>query len=134
MGTQNAVSANSRRLSSGKLGHFSTRRSLPLAAAVARQLGIVQTWPNVQTIRLAIESEAELSGVSPADVVEMLVRAGKEYTRPPQYSCPPEWEVRDIFLQNTVDRFWFEDARWRGKFAYAEFRARLREERGGKTA
>jgi len=135
MSTQNAVSPNPPRLSSGKLSHFSTRRTssrtgrktLPLAASVARQLGIVETWPNVQTIRLAIESEAALSGVAPQDVVEMLVRAGKEWTSQPRYSCSSEWEKRDIFRQNTVDRFWFEDARWREKFAYAEFRAALRE-------
>ena len=127
MATQNAVSPNPPRLSSGKLGLISTRRALPLAAAVARQLGIVPTWPNVQTIRLAIESEAQLSSAALEDVAAMLVLAGKEWTRGPQYSCPSQWEQREISRLNLVDRFWFEDARWRDKFAYADFRARLRQ-------
>jgi len=99
--------------------------NLPLAAFVARKLGIVPTWPNVQTIRLAIESEADLSGVSDFLAAEVILKAAKEWTRFPEYSCPAEWEKRLIARVNTVDRFWFEDARWREKDAYTEFRREL---------
>jgi hypothetical protein len=131
MATQAEASHNSRPRSSGKNSRFSTTRSdtrhLPLAAEVARKLGIIATWANVQTIRLAIESEAALTGVALLDVAEMIVRAGKEWTRGSMYSCPSEFERREIFRLNAVDRFWFEDARWRSKDAYAEFCEQLRK-------
>jgi hypothetical protein len=91
-------------------------------------LGIVPTWPNLQTIRLAIETESALSHVSRAHVAEMLILAGKELSYGSQYVCPAQWEKREFSRLNTIDRFWFEDARWRDKFAYAEFRAKHRGE------
>jgi hypothetical protein len=115
MATPSAASHNSGWRSSGK-------RNFPLAAKVARELGLVPTWPNLQTIRLAIESEAALSNAARAQAAEMLIRAGKEWSPGPRYSCPSEWERRELFRLNTVDRFWFEDARWRSKSAYLEFR------------
>jgi hypothetical protein len=117
--TQTAASHNPRGGSSGK-------RAFPLAAKVARELGLVPTWPNLQTIRLALESEAKFCQVTVAEVAEMIVRAGNEWTTGPQYTCPAEWEKREISRINTVDRFWFEDARWRFKKAYFEFRERRR--------
>lgn len=116
MAIQPESSYNPARRSSGK-------RNFPLAVKVARELGVVPTWPNLQTIRLAIESESVLSSVSLEDAAAVLIRAGKEWTSGDLYSCPSSWEQREHFRLNTVDRFWFEDARWRSKFAYAEFAA-----------
>jgi hypothetical protein len=120
MGTQPRISHNPGRRTSGK-------RALPLAAKVADELGLVPTWPNLQTIRLAIESEAKLSRAALAEVVEMFVRAGNEWTGGPRYSPLSDWEQRELSRLNSVDRFWFEDARWRAKFAYQEFREQRRK-------
>lgn len=88
---------------------------------------MVPTWPNVQTIRLAIESEAELLSVPIHHAAEVILQAAKEFSRADGYSCPAEWQRREIFRENSVDRFWFEDARWRSKAAYLEFRAQRRD-------
>lgn len=122
--TQTAASHNSRGASSGK-------RAFPLAAKVARELGLVPTWPNLQTIRLAIQSEVEFCEsasleVTVVEVAEMIMRAGNEWTTLSQYVCPAEWERREAVRMNSVDRFWFEDARWRAKAAYLEFREKHR--------
>ena len=103
--------------------------ALKLAAHIACQLGIVRTWPNLQTIRLAIESEAAASGVPIDAAADVIVRAAREQTRLPQYTFAAEWVRRETYRENSVDRFWFEDARWRTKTAYLEFRADLRESR-----
>jgi hypothetical protein len=105
----------------------SGKRAIPLAAKVARELGVIPTWPNLQTIRLALESEATHYKATFAEIGEMFIRAGKEWTDPPIYHCPSQWERREISRVNTVDRFWFEDARWRYKLAYAEFLERRKE-------
>jgi hypothetical protein len=105
----------------------SGKRAIPLAAKVARELGVIPTWPNLQTIRLAIESQAEPCRATVSEIAEMLIRAGKEWTAAPQYVCPSQWQKREIDRLNTVDRFWFEDARWRYKLAYAEFLERRKE-------
>lgn len=89
---------------------------------------MIPTWPNLQTIRIAIESEAECFDVAMEQIAEVFIRAGKEWTPGPMYTCPTDWEKRDLFRLNTIDRFWFEDARWRSKFAYAEFRGRLQKQ------
>lgn len=95
---------------------------------MARALGLVPTWPNLQTIRLAIESEAELSSISLAEAADVLIRAGKEWTHCGVLHCPSDWEKREGARLNTVDRFWFEDARWRSKFAYQDFVAKRSSE------
>lgn len=82
---------------------------------------MIPTWPNLQTIRIAIESEAEYFRVALVEVAEMFICAGRESTPIPQLHCPAQWERREISQFNTVNRFWFEDARWRVKFAYIEF-------------
>src|SRR5579871_3356027 len=97
--------------SSGKVG-------LKWAAHVARQLGMVRTWSNLQTIRLAIESEAELSDIAVAEAAEVILRAAREHSQQSIYRPPSDWEVRQIFRENSVDRFWFEDSRWRAKYTY----------------
>lgn len=96
-----------------------------LAAEVARRVGLPASWPNVNVIAAAIELEAEVCGVSPSDAAEVLVAAAKEASESPSYACPAEWEMRALYRENTIDRFWFEDARWRVKYAYAAFRAQL---------
>lgn len=126
MATQSAASHNPALRSSGKNVRFS---ALPLAAKVARELAVVPSWPNLQIIRLAIESAAHSCHATLAETAEMLIRAGKEWTARPQYHCPSEWEIREIERLNTIDRFWFEDARWRGKVAYERFYERLRQDR-----
>jgi hypothetical protein len=121
MAAQNESSYNPARPSSGK-------RDFPLASKVARELGLVPTWPNLQTIRLAIECEASFLSVPPADVAEMIVRAAKELTWGSSLACHSVVDEAFWMRLNTVNRFWFEDARWREKFAYAEFVQQLRRE------
>ena len=98
------------------------KQELKLAVEVARSLGMPETWANLQTIRISIECEANFSGVSLEDAANVILKAAKQPTRGPEYSCPAEWELRDISRLNLIDRFWFEDMRWRAKIAYVEFR------------
>lgn len=123
MSALNAIYPNSRTRSRGK-------SSLVLAAKIAHQVGMVPTWPNVQTIRLAIESEAEQLKLSVVETAEMIVAAAKERTSRQGYSCPSSWEIREMAKLNTINRFWFEDALWRGKRAFAAMEVRLCQERG----
>lgn len=89
-------------------------RAMPLAAKVAFETMMVPTGANLETIQRAIEREAELMKIRKKEVVEMLILAAKEEPGP----VP-------------VNRFWFEDSRWRSKEAYKEFRKRhLRKQRG----
>lgn len=118
-----ALYRNPRTHSSGKTGE----KALVLAADLARQVGMVPTWPNVQTIRLAIESEAELSAASLAEAAEIILQSSKEFSRGRYVTCPPEWEARELFRHNSIDRFWFEDARWRVKAIYQQWVEKLRE-------
>lgn len=92
-----------------------------LAAEVARRIYLPATWPNVNTIAAAIDLVASWHEISPEEAVELLVRCAAERRRDRQYTPPSEWEQRESFRENHVDRFWFEDARWKTKFAYAEF-------------
>jgi DnaA N-terminal domain len=96
-----------------------------LAAQMALRLGMTRTWANVQTIRLAIESEASFSSVTHAEAAAIMLKAAREMTRQPLYDCPTQWECREIARANTVDRFWFEDVRWRMKGSYIVFRSEL---------
>lgn len=75
-----------------------------------------------------MEDEALLSQAAPREVATMLICAGKELTQGPLYSPLSDWKQRELFRSNQVNRFWFEDARWREKFAYHEFRERRRKE------
>lgn len=126
MGTQPASSHNTCARSSGKVGRFP---GLTLAGVLAKHLGVVDSWPTVQIIRLAILREASLSQVSVAEAAEVILQAAKEITPRPVYRCPSEWELREIYRLNSIDRFWFEDARWRNKDVYLEFRSRLQGRR-----
>lgn len=112
---------------SGKKGRFP---HLKLAADLARQLGMVPSWPNLQIIRLAIESEAEYSEITIPQAAALIAQAAVEFTSPcGSVYRPPDWrdEVR-AFKANRVDRFWFEDARWRTKAIYDTMLARLQRE------
>lgn len=104
--------------------------SVHLAAQIARRLALVRTWSNLQTIRLAIESEADLSDISVAEAARVILDAARELSYGPSFRPPAEWEHREIFRENSVDRFWFEDARWRTKGSYLVFVADLRKQRG----
>jgi hypothetical protein len=128
--TQNAASHNSRVRSSGKLGRNECSSHLVLAAQVARSVGMVESWPNVQIIRLAILAESDFSQVSPGEAAVVIVECAREVSRPPLYSPLAEWERRELYRLNQVDRFWLEDRRWRMKLAYLEFLRR----RDGETA
>ena len=99
------------------------KQPLILAKEVARSLGMPEMWDNLQTIRMAIESEARFSRVSLEQAANVILKAAQEPTLDPQFACPAEWERRENFRLNMVDRFWFVDMRWRAKFAYAEFRS-----------
>lgn len=87
---------------------------------------MVRTWPNVQTIRLAIESEAEYSEISVAQAAALIVQAAQEVSHGPQYSCLSTWERHLLLKKNDIDRFWFEDSRWRMKAGYWQWLERLR--------
>ena len=101
-----------------------------LAKQVALRVGLPASWPNVNVIAAAIELEAEACRVSADQAAEVIVSAAKERTCGPRYDCPSDWERRMIARDNDVNRFWFEDGRWRFKFAYQNFRAELDRERG----
>lgn len=109
-----ALYRNSGAHSSGKTG----KKSLTLAAEIARSVGMVRTWPNVQTIRLAIESEAEDRGIAIERAAALISHAAAEITPFPLYTPASDWNVRQIQRLNDIDRFWFEDARWRAKASY----------------
>lgn len=106
------------------------RAAIQFAAHLARQLGIVRTWSNLQTIRLAIESEADLLDISVAEAASVILEAARERSLGPILRPASEWEHREIYRENSVDRFWFEDARWRTKNSYMEFCAELRTQPG----
>jgi len=126
-----AIYPNSEAVSSGKTEdcRANTRpaRNLPLAASVARQCGIVPSWPNLQLIRLAIESEADYSDISLANAAALIAAAACEVTivDPERYSFQAAALLRK---SNIVNRFWFEDALWRHKQAYQNMLARLQEQ------
>jgi hypothetical protein len=117
--------------SSGKRGNISAASSrsaaLKLAADVARQLGMVRTWQNVQIIRLAIESEAEYSGITIPQAAALIAMAANDFTivDPQRYSFQAAALLRK---SNIVNRFWFEDALWRCKAAYDDMLVRLQRE------
>jgi len=107
--------------------------ALVLAADLARQIGMVATWPNVQTIRLAIESESHYSDVSLNQAAALIVCAANDYTvvDPQQYSFQAAALLRK---SNIVNRFWFEDARWRYKNAYNRMLCALQQSKERRTA
>ena len=127
METQLAASHNSLPRSSEKSAENSpvSSRGLSLALAddMARSLGMTPTWANVQTVRLAIEGESAFSGISVKEAAAVIAMAAQERTRLPR---DPDFHDRQFTLKlNSVDRFWFEDGRWRDKYVYGEFLARL---------
>jgi hypothetical protein len=71
----------------------------------------------VQTIRLAIESEAGFSHVSVSQAAELILAAVWDFTviDASRYSFQA---VALLRKSNIVNRFWFEDALWRYKAAY----------------
>jgi hypothetical protein len=81
---------------------------------------MVPTWPNVQTIRLAVESEAVHSGIAERQAAALIVTAAQEISPASGGGLvpPSKWEQRQAFRKNDIDRFWFEDARWRMKASY----------------
>jgi len=101
---------------------------LKLAADLARQIGMTRTWPNLQTIRLAIEGEADFSGISINQAAAVITMAALQWTRCGDgLTCPSSSERYMTLKDNTIDRFWFEDARWRNKGVYVAFLERLQE-------
>ena len=106
--------------------------SLKLAAQLAAQIGMVRSWPNLQTIRLAIECEAEYSCVSHEDAADLIRRAAQQESYAGGgYRCLSSWESAEIARLNSVDRFWFEDMRWRMKPVYQAFECELAKQRTG---
>ena len=98
---------------------------LLLAEEIARAVGIVRTWANLSTIHCALESEAEFSNTSTTQASALIVHAATERTLLSDLACPSEWEIRENVRMNSVDRFWFEDARWRMKRSYWQLRDQL---------
>jgi hypothetical protein len=95
---------------------------------MAHRLGMVDTWPNIQTIKKAINAEARFSAIAVTEAAELILAAANSPSLLPQYSSPAEWEKREVSRANTINRFWFEDSLWRVKFPYIEFQARRRDE------
>jgi hypothetical protein len=127
MATQATAFHNSRPRSSGK-SRLSPPRSLALklAADLAREVGMVPTWPNVQTIRLAIEAEAAYSEVSVSQAAALIVAAALNFMvfDASNYS----WQAATLLRKsNIVNRFWFEDALWRHKYVYNDMLVRLQK-------
>lgn len=83
------------------------KERFPLAVAAHVALAMVPSAANLDVVRRAIAREVELLKVLPTEVAEMLILAAKEEPGP----LP-------------VNRFWFEDSRWRSKDAYRDFRKR----------
>lgn len=96
-----------------------------IAAEVAKRIYLPPSWPNVNVIAAAIDLVTFHANVSAEEAAELLIRCAAERTIGSHYTPPSEWELREIFRENKVDRFWFEDARWKTKFAYAQFHERL---------
>ncbi|HXM64457.1 MAG TPA: hypothetical protein VN950_26590 [Terriglobales bacterium] len=133
MPSTRAAYRNSCVSASGKIGDRESRSlAIKLASVLTRKAGLVSTWPNIQTVRLAIESESGYSRVSLTEAANVILAAALERSHLPQYACPSQWERFEAYRENNVNRFWFEDARWRSKLAYSEFLLRLRE--GGQEA
>lgn len=87
---------------------------------------MVRSWPNLQTIRLAIESEADYSHLTIVEAAKVISTAALEFTiiEPERYSFQAAHLLRK---SNVVNRFWFEDALWRYKPTYERLIAALRE-------
>jgi hypothetical protein len=92
-----------------------------LAKKLAVRIYLPASWPNVNTIAAAIELVVMHANVTAEQAAELLFACARERTPRPQYRPPAQWEEREISRVNTVDRFWFEDCRWRAKEAYEEF-------------
>jgi hypothetical protein len=123
MDTQSAASHNSAVRSSEKVGRNS---ALPLAGQIARQLGMPESWPNVQAIKLAILAEAGYSDISIAQAAALIVSAAHDFTivRPDRYNFQAAALLRK---SNVINRFWFEDSLWRYKDAYHQLLHRLQQ-------
>jgi hypothetical protein len=127
MASTRAAYRNSGVSASGKNGDGRSRSlAIKLASVLTRKAGLVSTWSNIQTVRIAIESEAGYSGTSLPDAANVILAAAQELTTTSGYDFTPDWERRNYYRLNTIDRFWFEDARWRDKSVYMEWRAGLR--------
>jgi hypothetical protein len=79
------------------------------ALRIAEHLGLPKTFPNVRTIELAVECEAEFTDL-PIEEAEQLIVAAAAHTR------------------ISINRFFFEDARWRETELYLNYQRRRRME------
>lgn len=88
---------------------------------------MVPTWPNLQTIRLAIESEAEYSELSQERAAALITAAACDFTLVDPQRC--SFQAAALLRKsNVVNRFWFEDALWRYKAAYDRMLVYLQKE------
>jgi hypothetical protein len=105
-------------------------KRMQAALRIARSVGLPATWPNLRTIEAALVCESEFSSISLPEAAEAILKAAREQTHRPAYRIAADWEAREIFRLNVIDRFWFEDGRWREKYAYAEFLSEVRQAEG----
>ncbi len=84
-------------------------KRMQAALRIAEHLGLPKTFPNLRTIELAVECEAEYSD-TPLEEAEQLIVAAAVNTR------------------IGINRFFFEDARWRETDLYLNYRRRRRME------
>jgi hypothetical protein len=99
---------------------------LHLAADLARRIGMIRTWPNLQTIRIAIENEADDNSLTLDQAAALIAMAAQELSILSGPGLLPDWRAQAReFKLNRVDRFWFEDGRWKDKEIYGEMLSRL---------
>ncbi len=74
------------------------------ALRVVKSLGMVGTSPNVKAVERAIEAEIRLSGGTVDEAAGLIIQAA----------------TRDVNQGEAINRFYFDDARWRNKKKAAE--------------
>jgi len=83
---------------------------LEAALEIMRQLHMVWSWPTMLTVAEAIRCEANCSNITPDLAARVILQS-----------------ARVVNWMAGVNRFWFEDAKWRICRSYEEFRTRLQE-------
>lgn len=77
---------------------------LRLAKKVSSALGMVPTWPNLRTIEIALVFCSADQNVSLAEAADHIIECGRAFNeRPP----------RELLRYWPINRFWFEDAKWK---------------------
>jgi hypothetical protein len=81
------------------------------ALRIARRLGVVPTFPTLRVIEAAVEAEADFLAVSIDEAEELIVLGSRDL------------HFRGTPKQQSLNRFFFEDALWRDSYVYRNFLA-----------